>query len=78
MSWLEAKDSEPERCGRMDLQAIGYWRGVGYKYGVCNTLNSDLLRRIDVIEVNVSRWEEEEKQRMTSCNVSYVSRPLLE
>jgi hypothetical protein len=45
----------------MDLQAIGYWRGVGYKYGVCNTLNSDLLRRIDVIEVNVSRWEEEEE-----------------
>jgi hypothetical protein len=48
MSWLEDKDSEPEKCDRMNLQAIGRRREVVYKYGACNEASSGLVQRIEV------------------------------
>ena len=52
MSWLENKDSEPEKWDRIDLQAIGCGREAGFKYGVCNGINSDVVRRIEVTSMS--------------------------
>lgn len=45
MPWPEIEDSEPENCDMMDLQAIGRGREVACGYGVCNEVNSDVVRR---------------------------------